>query len=122
MNSISQNALLDERPLFSGLKVLDIASFIAGPAATTVLSDFGAEVIKVERPGTGDPYRQDYLRPPNPASKENYPWQLDNRNKRSVVVDLKNPHAAEVLARLIKWADVLVTNFPPRVRHHLKLR
>jgi CoA-transferase family III len=56
--------------LFSGLRVLDIASFIAGPAATTVLSDFGAEVIKVERPGTGDPYRQTYLSPPNPAWKE----------------------------------------------------
>ena len=108
--------------LFAGLRVLDIASFIAGPAATTVLSDFGAEVVKVERPGTGDPYRQDYLRPPNPALKENYPWQLDNRNKRSLVVDLKNPHATEVLARLIKWADVLVTNFPPGVRQRLKLR
>jgi hypothetical protein len=102
--------------LFSGLRVLDIASFIAGPAATTVLSDFGAEVIKVERPGTGDPYRQTYLSPPNPAWKENYAWQLTNRNKRSLVVDLKNPHAAEVFARLVKWADVLVTNFPPRVR------
>ena len=107
--------------LFAGLKVLDIASFIAGPAATTVLSDFGAEVVKIERPGDGDPYRQDYLRPPNPASKENYPWQLDNRNKRSLVVDLKNPHATEVLVRLVKWADVLVTNFPPRVRQRLKL-
>jgi crotonobetainyl-CoA:carnitine CoA-transferase CaiB-like acyl-CoA transferase len=110
-----------DESLFSGLRVLDIASFIAGPAATTILSDFGADVIKVERPGTGDPYRQDYLRPPNPASKENYPWQLDNRNKRSLVVDFKNPHAAEVLARLVKWADVLVTNFPPRVRQRLKL-
>jgi crotonobetainyl-CoA:carnitine CoA-transferase CaiB-like acyl-CoA transferase len=107
--------------LFSGLRVLDIASFIAGPAATTVLSDFGAEVIKVERPGTGDPYRQTYLSPPNPAWKENYAWQLTNRNKRSLVVDLKNPHAAEVLARLVKWADVLVTNFPPRVRQRLRL-
>jgi crotonobetainyl-CoA:carnitine CoA-transferase CaiB-like acyl-CoA transferase len=121
MNSIQPNVLFDDRPLFSGLRVLDIASFIAGPAATTVLSDFGAEVIKIERPGTGDPYRRDYLRPPNPALNENYPWQVDNRNKRSVVVDLKNPHAAEVLRRLVKWADVLVTNFPPRVRRRLKL-
>ena len=118
--TISGGRISDES-LFAGLKVLDIASFIAGPAATTVLSDFGAEVIKVEKPGTGDPYRQDYLRPPNPASKENYAWQLDNRNKRSLVVDLKNPHATEVLARLVKWADVLVTNFPPRVRQRLKL-
>jgi hypothetical protein len=65
--------------LFSGLRVLDIASFIAGPAATTVLSDFGADVIKVERPGMGDPRRYTYLSPLNTASTENCPWQLDNR-------------------------------------------
>jgi crotonobetainyl-CoA:carnitine CoA-transferase CaiB-like acyl-CoA transferase len=114
-------ASTSDESLFSGLRVLDIASFIAGPAATTVLSDFGAEVIKVEKPDTGDPYRRDHLRPPNPASKENYQWQLTNRNKRSLVVDLKTPHAAEVLARLVKWADVLVTNFPPQVRQRLRL-
>ncbi|MCS3496161.1 formyl-CoA transferase [Bradyrhizobium japonicum] len=121
MNSIPPNAQFDDRPLFSGLKVLDIASFIAGPAATTVLSDFGAEVIKIEAPGAGDPHRHTYMSPPNPSSKENYAWQIANRNKRSVVVDLKNPHAAEVFARLVKWADVLVTNFPPRVRQRLGL-
>ena len=107
--------------LFSGLKVVDLASFIAGPAATTVLSDFGADVVKVEPPGIGDPYRYLYRLPPNPRSKENYTWQLTNRNKRSLVVDLKKPQAAKVLARLVKWADVLVTNFPPRVRKGLKL-
>jgi formyl-CoA transferase len=107
--------------IFSGLKVVDLASFIAGPAATTVLSDFGAEVVKVEPPGIGDPYRYLYLAPPNPRFKENYTWQLTNRNKRSLVVDLKNPQGAEVLERLVKWADVLVTNFPPRVRKGLKL-
>jgi len=107
--------------LFSGLKVVDLASFIAGPAATTVLSDFGADVVKVEPPGIGDPYRYLYLTPPNPRLKDNYTWQLTNRNKRSVVVDLKNAQAAGVLARLVKWADVLVTNFPPRVRKGLKL-
>src|ERR1700733_4320198 len=107
--------------LFSGLKVLDFASFIAGPAAATVLSDFGAEVVKVEPPGAGDPHRYLYLTPPNPALKENYTWQLTNRNKRSLAIDLKNPAATDVLARLVKWADVLVTNFPPRVRTRLKL-
>lgn len=107
--------------VFSGLKVLDLASFIAGPAATTVLSDFGAEVIKVEPPGIGDPYRYLYLTPPNPSLKENYAWQLTNRNKRSVVIDLKNPRGREVFERLVRWADVLVTNFPPRVRKGLKL-
>ena len=107
--------------LFSGLKVLDFASFIAGPAATTVLSDFGADVVKIEPPGIGDPYRYFYRTPPNPPLKENYTWQLTNRNKRSLVVDLKHPQAGEVLSRLVRWADVLVTNFPPRVRKGLKL-
>ena len=102
--------------LFSGVKVLDIASFIAAPASTTVLSDFGADVVKVERSGMGDPHRYTYLSLPNPPSEENYAWQLANRNKRGLVPDLKHLHAAEVLVRLVKWADVLVTNFPPHVR------
>jgi formyl-CoA transferase len=107
--------------LFSGLKVLDFASFIAGPAAATVLSDFGAEVVKVEPPGAGDPHRYLYRTPPNPALKENYTWQLTNRNKRSLALDLKNPKSSEILKRLVGWADVLVINFPPRARKRLKL-
>ena len=77
--------------LFSGLRVLDIASFIAGPAATTVSSDFGADVIKVERPGMGDPHRYTYLSPLNTASTENCPWQLDNRFRECPV---RRPSAA----------------------------
>ena len=107
--------------IFSNLKVVDLASFIAGPAATTVLADFGADVVKVEPPGIGDPYRYFYRTPPNPALAENYTWQLTNRNKRSLVIDLKNPQARDVLARLAKWADVFVTNFPPRVKKGLRI-
>ena len=110
-----------EQGIFSGLRVLDLASFIAGPAATTILSDFGADVIKVEPPGMGDPYRLFYATPPNPTSERNYAWQLTNRNKRSIVVDLKSATAVEVLARLVKWADVLVTNFPQTVKAKLGL-
>ncbi|MFI4917937.1 MAG: CaiB/BaiF CoA transferase family protein [Legionellales bacterium] len=113
--------MTNQESVFTGLKVLEIASFIAGPAAATILSDFGADVIKLEPPGIGDPYRYFHLTPPNPLLKDNYSWQLTNRNKRSIVVDLKNPQAAEVLSRLIQWADVLVTNFPPKVRKKLKL-
>lgn len=118
---MSKEPVSQEPGIFAGLKVVDCASFIAGPAATTVLSDFGADVIKLEPPGTGDPYRYFYQTLPNPRLKENYTWQLTNRNKRSLVLDLKNPQGAEVLSRLIRWADVLVTNFPPRVRKGLKL-
>ena len=107
--------------IFSGLKVVDLASFIAGPGAATILSDFGAEVIKVEPPGIGDPYRLLHKMPPHPASSENYPWHLDNRNKRGMAVDLKSPDAKEVLERLVQWADVLIVNFPPPVRKRLHL-
>ena len=107
--------------LFSDLKVVDFASYIAGPAAATILSDFGAEVLKVEPPGTGDPYRYLHLVPPNPASKADYAWQVTNRNKRSIALDLKSPRARDVVARLVRWADVVVINFPPKVRERLGL-
>ena len=107
--------------IFSGLKVIDLASFIAGPGAATILSDFGAEVIKVEPPGLGDTYRLVYKMPPQPSANDNYCWHLDNRNKRGLALDLKSPDAREVLERLVQWADVLIINFPPPVRKRLKL-
>lgn len=107
--------------IFKGLKVVDLASFLAGPGAATVLSDFGADVIKVEPPGIGDPHRMTYKTPPLPSAKENYGWHLSNRNKRGLAIDLKSPPSREVLERLVKWADVLVVNFPHPVRKKLKL-
>lgn len=113
--------MTENESVFSGLRVVDLASYIAGPAATTILSDFGATVIKVEPPGGGDPYRHFYATPPNPVCEHNYAWQLTNRNKRSIALDLKRPEARPVLERLVKWADVLVTNFPPKVKAALGL-
>lgn len=107
--------------IFSGLKVVDFANFIAAPGAATILSDFGAEVIKVEPPGIGDPHRHTYKIPPQPRSNDNYAWHLANRNKRGMAVDLKSPHSREIVERLVKWADVLVINFPRPVRKRLKL-
>ena len=112
---------MDDANIFSGLKVLDIASFIAGPAATTILSDFGADVIKVEPPGAGDPYRVVGRFPPYPPAASPYAWQLNNRNKRSIALDLKSEPAKAVLVKLVAWADVLMTNFPPRVKASLGL-
>ena len=63
---------MENRNIFSGLKVVDLASFIAGPGAATILSDFGADVIKVEPPGVGDAHRHTYKSPPLPRSKNNY--------------------------------------------------
>src|ERR1700751_4857974 len=76
--------------IFSGLKVVDFASFIAGPGAAVMLSDFGADVIKVEPP-SGDPWRHGHKIPPQPAADDPYQWHLANRNKRSITLDLKSP-------------------------------
>jgi formyl-CoA transferase len=113
-------AYTDDNP-FAGLKVLDVSTFIAGPAAATILADLGADVIKVEAPGMGDPYRYIHLLPPMPSCSENYCWTQDNRLKRSLALDLKNAEARALLDRLIAEADVLVTNFPPKVRAGLRL-
>src|SRR5258708_15579677 len=106
--------------IFSGLKVVDLASFIAGPGAAVILSDFGADVIKVEPP-TGDAWRNGYRIPPQPRSHDNYPWHLNNRNKRGLALDLKSPQAQDILERLVKWADVLIVNTPHPARKKLKL-
>ena len=106
--------------IFSGLKVVDLASFIAGPGAAVILSDFGADVIKVEPP-TGDTWRIAYRIPPQPSAEDNYPWHLNNRNKRGLALDLKSSEAADILQRLAKWADVLIVNTPHPARKRLKL-
>ena len=106
--------------IFSGLKVVDFASFIAGPSAAVILSDFGAEVIKVEPP-SGDLWRHGNEIPPQPQSKIPYQFHLANRNKRGMALDLKSPSSQPVLERLVKWADVLIVNTPHPARRRLKL-
>ena len=107
--------------VFAGLKVIDCASYVAGPAAATILSDFGADVIKVEPPKIGDPYRYLYQVEGNPSSDKNYYWQVTNRNKRSLALDLKTPAGIEIMSKLIREADVFIINFPPHVRKSLGL-
>jgi crotonobetainyl-CoA:carnitine CoA-transferase CaiB-like acyl-CoA transferase len=107
--------------IFAGLKVIDCASFIAAPAAATVLSDFGADVIKIEPPGEGDLYRTLHTRPGSPKSPRDYAWMLDSRNKRGLALDLKAPGGHDVLQRLVKTADVFITNMPLPVRRRLKI-
>lgn len=94
-----------EELLLSGIRVIDAASFLAGPGAATVLGDYGAEVIKVE-PFSGDGYRQ--LSKP---WRTDYNWQLTSRNKRSIAVDLNQEEGRGILHRLLNSADVLVLNF-----------
>src|SRR5258705_4278155 len=106
--------------IFSGLKVVDFASFIAGPGAAVILSDFGADVIKVEPPN-GDTWRIGYKIPPQPRATDNYPWHLNNRNKRGLSLNLKSPEAGAIVERLVKWADVVIVNTPHPARRKLKL-
>ena len=106
--------------IFLGLKVVDLASFIAGPSAAVILSDFGADVIKVEPP-TGDLWRHANKLPPQPRSEDAYQWHLANRNKRGMTLDLKSPSAQQVLEKLVQWADVLIVNTPHPARKRLNL-
>jgi formyl-CoA transferase len=106
--------------IFSGLKVVDLSSFVAGPGAAVILSDFGADVIKVEPP-KGELWRIGNKIPPQPFAKDAYQWHLNNRNKRGLALDLKSPDARKVVERLVKWADVLIVNTPHPARKKLKL-
>jgi crotonobetainyl-CoA:carnitine CoA-transferase CaiB-like acyl-CoA transferase len=110
--------LVTER-IFDGLKVIDCASFIAGPAAATVMSDFGAAVIKIEPPGAGDPYRRRAV--PVPGRPLNPGFILDGRNKKSLALDLRAEAGRAVLYRLVGEADVFITNYPPPVRTRLRI-
>jgi len=101
-----------EKGIFDGLKVLDCASFIAAPAAATVLSDFGADVIKIEPPGAGDPYRNLPNLPGYPASEHNFAWMLEARNKKSLALDLTKPDAQQVLYKLVAEADADLARHP----------
>jgi len=105
--------------MFSGLRVLDAASFVAAPAAATILSDFGADVIKIEPPGGGDPMRSFHLAPGLTPTEHAYFWTVLARNKRSVALDLKQPLEQEKLYGLVRTADVFITNMPLKARERL---
>ena len=107
--------------LFAGLKVIDCGSYIAAPASTTIMADLGADVIKIEPPGAGDPYRQLPKLPGNPVSEHDYAWLLDSRSKRGLALDLASPEGKGVLHELVAEADVFVTNYPLRVREKLRI-
>ena len=107
--------------LLDGLRVIDAASFIAGPVATTMLADLGADVIKIEPPD-GDLYRHRTGGPGVAESPYNYRWIVDNRSKRGLALDLRQPAGREVLCRLVGRADVFVTNSPLDSRERLRIR
>ncbi len=108
-NPVSHTA---PRPAYSGpmsgVRVLDLGVWVAGPFAATLLADFGAEVIKIERPGQGDPMR--YRGTMESAAAH---WSMDGRNKKSMTLDLSTERGRDILGRLIVQADVLIDNHRP---------
>ncbi|MBU6330320.1 MAG: CoA transferase [Acidobacteria bacterium] len=103
---------MDAPPLpLADLRVIDMATVLAGPGCARHLADFGADVIKVERPGSGDTVRAMGWR--DPADDVTLFWKLAGRGKRSIVLDLKAAEDLDILRRLIATADVLVENFRP---------
>jgi formyl-CoA transferase len=94
-----------------GIKVVELGQLIAGPFAAKTLADFGAEVIKIEPPVTGDPLRQWRLL----HNGTSVWWQVQSRNKQSVALDLKDPASRDTVRALIAEADVLIENFKPGV-------
>ena len=107
--------------ILAGLKVIDCATYVAGPAAATILSDFGADVIKIERPPDGDLWRTFSSVPGYPSTDFHYTWLLTNRNKRSIVLDLTNATGRDALLKLVAGADVFVTNFQPSLLSKFRL-
>jgi crotonobetainyl-CoA:carnitine CoA-transferase CaiB-like acyl-CoA transferase len=110
-----------DAPLLAGLRVIDAASFIAGPVATTILADLGADVVKIEPPD-GEPYRHRQGGAGVPESPYNYRYIVDNRTKRALALDLRKPEGLAVLHRLVARADVFVTNTPLEARARLRTR
>lgn len=118
---VTENSTMISDNIFSDLKVVDLSSFVAGPGAAVILSDFGADVIKVEPP-KGELWRLANTVPLFvPMAKDAYHWHLNNRNKRGMTLDLKSPGAGKILERLVKWTDVLIVNTPHLARKKLRL-
>jgi len=106
-----------DRPPLDGFRVVDLTQVIAGPYATLMLADLGAEVLKIERPGHGDDLRS-VGRYPGREEHEDY-FNANNRSKKSIALDLKNPRDQSIGQELAKVADIVVENFSPGTAHRL---
>lgn len=108
------------KPL-AGVRVVELGTLIAGPFCSRILAEFGADVIKVEAPGEGDPLRKWRKLYPDAETGTSLWWLVQARNKKSVTANLKHPDGLEVVKRLIARADILVENFRPGVLEKLGL-
>lgn len=123
------------KTMLEGIRVIDCGTYISAPAAATIMADFGAEVIKVEQPITGDPYRNEHPSlmalhtvrgAPQGSSAASTDmispnWVIDGRNKKSIGLNLRSPEGGQILRDLVKDADVFITNFPLDVRARLSI-
>jgi formyl-CoA transferase len=108
------------KPL-AGVKMIELGTLIAGPFCTRILAEFGAEVIKVEAPGEGDPLRKWRKLYPTPDGDTSLWWFVQARNKQSITLNLKHPDGVAILRRLVSEADIVVENFRPGVLEKLGL-
>jgi formyl-CoA transferase len=109
MTDTTKNSNLPQTSALAGLKVLEMGQLIAGPFAAKTLADFGADVIKVEPPNSGDPLRKWRMLKDGTSIW----WQVQSRNKRSIALDLRTPEGQELVRQLAQDADVLIENFRP---------
>ena len=95
----------------AGIRILDAATFVAGPFSASILSEFGAEVIKIENPSGGDPWRR--YGTPTERDGDTLAWLSEGRNRVSLPIDLRNPRGAEIFLELATQSDVVCENFRP---------
>ena len=108
--------------ILEGIKVVELATHIAGPASGVILADFGADVVKIKPPNRPDPYRDSHLRGSDaPTSKYPNGYILDNRNKKGVALDIKTKSGRMAFEGLIKSSDVFITNMPIPTRERLNI-
>ena len=110
MNTVSNAGANSQSQPMQGIRVLDIATFLAAPFTGTILADFGAEVIKIEQPGTGDPLRK--FGTPTECG-DTLIWLSEARNKRFATVDLRIPEGRDLFLKLVEQSDVILENFRP---------
>jgi len=108
--SASASASATTLPL-SGVRVVDVGNFLAGPYAASIMGEFGAELLKVEHPIAGDPMRR--FGTPSPRADATLKWLSEGRNRKSVTIDLRQPEGVQLFLRLLAKSDVLIENFRP---------
>ena len=111
MTPIDTRDKAPSKPALEGVRVIELGTFLSAPFAATLLADFGADVLKIELPGEGDPMRTLGSFPSGGDS--GYWWSHIGRNKRSVALDVRTPEGRDVLGQLVATADILIENFRP---------